>query len=69
MDNPRRVITTPALKERKGIDFSRQHLDRKIREGTFPKPFKLEGSTTNFWFEDVIDAYLEKCAANTSNTA
>lgn len=58
----RRVLVIEAFSV-KGLPYSRQHIDRKIRAGTFPAPFKLPGSTRNFWFEDVIDAYLEASAA------
>jgi hypothetical protein len=37
---PRRVLTQKALKI-KGLSFSRQHVSRKVRDGTFPAPFKL----------------------------
>jgi hypothetical protein len=36
---PRRVLTQKALKG-KGVTYSRQHLHRKIRAGTFPPPFQ-----------------------------
>ena len=59
----RRVLTQKDLGPKKGIKYSRQHLDRKVTDGTFPPPFHLPGSVLNLWFEDVIDAYLEACAA------
>jgi predicted DNA-binding transcriptional regulator AlpA len=37
---PRRVLTQKDLKQ-KGLKFSRQHIARKIANGTFPAPFKL----------------------------
>jgi predicted DNA-binding transcriptional regulator AlpA len=46
----------------KGIDYSRQHIDRKIKDGTFPPP---DGKTAdgpsghNFWFETTIDNWLK----------
>lgn len=45
----------------KGIPWSRQHIKRKIENGTFPPP---DGKTTDaqnapdFWFEETIDNYL-----------
>jgi hypothetical protein len=36
---PRRTLTQHDLKDKKGIPYSRQHLDRKIKGGAFPKPF------------------------------
>jgi hypothetical protein len=53
------------LRERKGISWSRQHLDRKIKSGTFPPPDgKTSDSSTapNFWFEHTIDRYLRERA-------
>ena len=35
------VLTQPMLGPKKGITYSRQHLTKKIRNGTFPRPFKL----------------------------
>jgi prophage regulatory protein len=42
----------------KGIDYSRQHVDRLIKAGTFPRPIKL-GKNRNAWIEEEIDAYVE----------
>ena len=39
-DAPRKVLTQKDLKQ-KGIHFSRQHITRKIEDGTFPPPFQL----------------------------
>jgi hypothetical protein len=39
-DAPRRVLTQKAFKA-KGLTYSRQHIDRKVREKTFPPPFQL----------------------------
>ena len=38
---PRRVLTQKDLRERKGIRYSRQHISRKVENGTFPPPFQL----------------------------
>jgi hypothetical protein len=38
---PRRVLTQKDLRPEKGIGYSRQHLTKKIRNGTFPRPFQL----------------------------
>jgi hypothetical protein len=45
-DRPRRVLTHQKLKSEKGIDYSRQHIARKIDSGGFPPPFKLADNTT-----------------------
>jgi hypothetical protein len=58
---PLRILTRRDLRERKGIRWSRQHIDRQIKLGRFPLP---DGKTTdsptapNFWFETTIDRYL-----------
>jgi len=50
----------------KGITWSRQHVNRKIRAKEFPRP---DGKTSdapsapNFWFEHTIDKYLRQRAA------
>ena len=50
----------------KGVSWSRQHINRKIRAGEFPPP---DGKTSdaptapNWWFEHTIDKYLQKRAA------
>jgi hypothetical protein len=38
---PRVALTQKDLKARKGIPYSRQHVMRKVDDGTFPPPFKL----------------------------
>jgi hypothetical protein len=60
-----RMLVRRDLHERKGIPYSRQHIDRLIKESKFPRP---DGKTAdsknapNFWFEHTIDAYLRKRA-------
>ena len=36
-----RVLTREDLATSKGIVFSRQHIDRMVRAGTFPSPFQI----------------------------
>jgi hypothetical protein len=65
MSRSLRILMRRDLKERKGISWSRQHLDRKIKSGTFPPPDgKTSDSPTapNFWFEHTIDRYLRERA-------
>lgn len=62
---PMRMLLTRDLPQ-KGISWSRQHINRKIRAKEFPPP---DGKTTdwagspNWWFEHTIDKYLQKRAA------
>jgi hypothetical protein len=61
MARPLRILTGQDLRERKGIRWSRQHRNRKIKDGEFPAP---DGRTADgptappFWFETTIDKYL-----------
>jgi prophage regulatory protein len=52
-----RVLDFKSLVEKKGIGFSRDHLRRKVKEGSFPAPIKL-GERRIAWDEDVVDAWL-----------
>jgi hypothetical protein len=60
-----RILLTRDL-PRKGISWSRQHINRKIRANEFPPP---DGKTSNaptapnWWFEHTIDRYLKHRAA------
>jgi prophage regulatory protein len=57
----KKLINRAGLKE-KGIKWSRQHVDRKVRLGEFPKPVKL-GHNTSVWLEDELDGWIEERAA------
>jgi prophage regulatory protein len=60
-----RVLVYRDLRTKKGIPFSRQHIARKINNGTFPKPFKLgEGDKAlSTWLEIEIDRWIRQRAA------
>jgi predicted DNA-binding transcriptional regulator AlpA len=47
----------------RGIKFSRQHRDRLIKAGKFPKPVKPGGDPNgaNAWIETEIDQYQQRC--------
>jgi prophage regulatory protein len=47
--------------KRRGIPFSRQHIDRLIKAGQFPKPVKV--FSRNAWVAAEIDAFIEACIA------
>ncbi len=53
-----RILRYRDLRDRKGIYYTRQHLDRLIEEGKFPKKVPL-GTTTICWLEEEIDHWLE----------
>jgi prophage regulatory protein len=46
----------------RGIRWSRQHLDRMVKAGEFPRPLKL-GAGTCAWLEPEINAWIEARAA------
>jgi predicted DNA-binding transcriptional regulator AlpA len=59
-----RLLTFSELKTKKGIAFSRQHINELVRRGIFPKSIK--GSATghiNFWLEREIDEYIDRMIA------
>jgi len=56
-----KILTSPALREQKGIRWSRQHRNRQIAAGKFPPPDGRTGDDPNappWWFETTIDRYL-----------
>jgi prophage regulatory protein len=55
--SPVKLLSTQDLSN-KGINFSRQHRHRLIREGKFPAPVKI-GDATNGFIEAEIDAWIE----------
>jgi predicted DNA-binding transcriptional regulator AlpA len=60
-----RLLSDVDLKEKKGIDFTRDHRRRLIEDGKFPKPVKPGGgiNARNAWLEHEIDQYLADLAA------
>ncbi len=52
----------------RGIDFSRDHLRRLIKQGRFPKPFKVSPGDSGklFWRAEDIEAFVaaRQAAAN-----
>lgn len=59
----RRVLRKPAVLDKTGLTASA--LDREVRAGRFPSPFKLtanERSRAIGWFESEVDRYLEERA-------
>jgi prophage regulatory protein len=56
----RNVLRLPAVKAKTGL--KNDSIYRLAKQGTFPRPIKLSERSSG-WFEDEIDAYLERCAA------
>jgi prophage regulatory protein len=60
-----KVLAFRDLRE-KGIPFTRQHIHRLVRQGQFPRPFKI-GTKTNAWNDSEIDEYLKDRLARRDN--
>jgi len=56
------VLTFADLKARKHWPYSRETTWRMVREGRFPKPFKVEGGVRNLWLESTVDKFLADSA-------
>ena len=57
-----RILSFPELREKKGIVWSRVHVDRMIEAGKFPRKVRI-GEATVGWIEEEVDQYLKACAA------
>ncbi len=53
-----RILRYRDLRDRKGIYYTRQHLDKLIEAGKFPNKVPL-GTTTICWLEEEIDNWLK----------
>jgi predicted DNA-binding transcriptional regulator AlpA len=58
----RNLLSREDLQAR-GIRFSRVHLHRLERASLFPQHVKIGAGNFIAWFEDEIDAYLDRLAA------
>jgi predicted DNA-binding transcriptional regulator AlpA len=56
-----RLLTEAEVRERTGLSHST--IWRRVREGTFPAPFKYGGERTNRWIEAEIDEHLARVIA------
>ncbi len=63
-----RIITFGRLRPEKGIGYSRDHLRRKVRDGSFPTPIPLSESRIG-WIEAEIDRWIEERAAQRAGKA
>ncbi len=59
------MVSFKQLKPMLGIDYSRTHIDRKEKDGTFPKSFKLSGGrgSRRMWFLVEVVEWIEMLAA------
>jgi prophage regulatory protein len=51
----------------RGIQFSRMHISRLVKQKKFPPPVKI-GKGTNAWLESEIEEYLTQCIAKARGT-
>jgi prophage regulatory protein len=56
--NPHRLISMKQLAPEKGVDFSRAHIYRLIKEKRFPAPIRI-GSNRIAFVEREIDQFIE----------
>jgi len=67
-----KILFQRDLAPQKGITYSRQHINRKIRKKEFPPPDGKTSDTPsapNWWWEHTIDKYLRQRAAATREQA
>jgi prophage regulatory protein len=57
-----KLIIFERLSLEKGIEYSRDHLRRKVATGEFPKPISVS-SRRIAWIEAEIDEWIERRAA------
>ncbi len=57
-----KVLSYKDLGPRKGICWTRQHIDREEKEGRFPQRVRLGGNTIA-WVDEELDAWLAQRAA------
>jgi hypothetical protein len=68
-NNPsRRFYTFPDLK-RIGWPYSRQHTNRMINQGRFPRPKKAPGGVVNIWTSDQIEDVVTSIAPANGDSA
>jgi prophage regulatory protein len=53
----RRFTSYPELKDRHGLPWTRQHVDRLIKKGKFPEKVKLSEHRVGWW-SDQIEAWI-----------
>jgi predicted DNA-binding transcriptional regulator AlpA len=61
-----KLIDFKSLGPLKGINYSRDHLRRKCKNGEFPQPISLS-SHRIAWFEEDLDRWLADKAQQTAN--
>ena len=67
-NKPQRLYTFLELKQERGWPYSRQHTDRLIKAGRFPRPKKAPGGSLNIWTSDQIDTYYKSLRVASVNS-
>ena len=64
MNRPIKLLRLPDLR-RRGITYSRQHIDRLVKKKRFPKPVKPggPGGNASAWIDYEIDDHLAMLVA------
>jgi prophage regulatory protein len=63
-----RIVRFRELSERKGITWSRSHVDREEKAGRFPQRVKI-GPNSIGWVEEEIDQWLAERARSRETAA
>ena len=61
----RRVVLSAQLPEY-GIPYSRVHIDRLVKAGQFPAPFKLSANRNAWWESEILDLLESRAATRGS---
>jgi len=63
---PRSILREKEVRER--VRLGRSSIERKMADGTFPRPIRLSERAKG-WFEDEVNAWLEARAAERDRAA
>ena len=63
-----RIVRFRELSERKGITWSRTHVDREEKAGRFPQRIRI-GTNSVGWVEDEVDQWLAERAQRRDTAA
>jgi predicted DNA-binding transcriptional regulator AlpA len=55
--NQRRFVPFADLKDRYGLTWTRQHVDKMVKAGTFPPKIRLTEHRVGWW-SDVIEEWI-----------
>jgi predicted DNA-binding transcriptional regulator AlpA len=64
-----RLIDKKGLEQKKGLNYSKTHLDRMMKGGKFPKFIQFDENGKKYWNEDEIDALIAEKLAQRDEVA